>query len=362
MTDEALDIEATSADIAAELGLTKPDAEVAAAPTQSSALKASSPGAEASVSAAVDTKAKPASPTTLTSVTGKPASATVAPETLPPNKTETAVAVASALPAPKTWQKEAAGEWGKLPPIVQQEIAKREKDIFDGIEQYRGGHQFAVAAQNVLKPFLPAMQATGVQPLALVQDLVTRWHTFTTGNINQRAESITRLAREFGLNITVEGAAPQEEVHPQVARLQQELQATKLSVEQMVGSQRERSVQDWTQRVQAFAEDPAHPHFMEVMPDIQKLLQSGMCKSLEEAYPQAVLLNPVTRAKEQERIAKEAREAAAKQVQADSEAARNATAANVKSAQKARGTAAPTGSLDDTLNETMSRIKARGSS
>ena len=36
---------------------------------------------------------------------------------------------------PKTWRAEAAGMWAQLPPAVQQEVLKREADIFQGIEQ-----------------------------------------------------------------------------------------------------------------------------------------------------------------------------------------------------------------------------------
>ena len=33
---------------------------------------------------------------------------------------------------PKTWRPEAAGMWAQLPPAVQQEVLKRESDIFQG--------------------------------------------------------------------------------------------------------------------------------------------------------------------------------------------------------------------------------------
>ena len=39
-------------------------------------------------------------------------------------------AAAEVLPAPKTWRPEAAAKWAALPPEVQQEVLKREQDIF----------------------------------------------------------------------------------------------------------------------------------------------------------------------------------------------------------------------------------------
>ena len=55
---------------------------------------------------------------------------------------------------PKTWRSEAAGMWAQLPPAVQQEVLKREADIFQGIEQYRDLAQTGRAFQQTLAPFI----------------------------------------------------------------------------------------------------------------------------------------------------------------------------------------------------------------
>ena len=66
------------------------------------------------------------------------------------------------VPPPNTWKKEAASEWAKLPPLVQQEVARREADFHKGIEQYKSAAQFAQAVGQAIQPHLQTMQQLGV--------------------------------------------------------------------------------------------------------------------------------------------------------------------------------------------------------
>ena len=50
---------------------------------------------------------------------------------------EAGTSTATGLQAPKTWRPEAAAKFATLPPEVQQEVLKREEDIFKGLEGYK---------------------------------------------------------------------------------------------------------------------------------------------------------------------------------------------------------------------------------
>lgn len=110
--------------------------------------------------------------------------------------------------------------------------------------------------------------------------------------------------------------------------------------------------------IETFAADPANPHFEEVSNDMVTLLQGGVCKTLPEAYEKAVWANPVTRAKEIARQQAEATRKAQETEAAKVAAARKATAANVRTSAKSGSATAPLGSIDDTLNETLAKIRS----
>jgi hypothetical protein len=61
---------------------------------------------------------------------------------------------ASALQAPKTWRPEAAAKFSALPPEVQQEVLKREEDIFKGLEAYKADAGIGKAVKSVLQPYM----------------------------------------------------------------------------------------------------------------------------------------------------------------------------------------------------------------
>jgi hypothetical protein len=90
------------------------------------------------------------------------------------------------------------------------------------------------------------------------------------------------------------------------------------------------------------------------------LLKTEAASSLQQAYEMAVWNNPVTRAKEIDRLQSERDATLKAQNEEKLQAARKAQGANVDTSTKTRDGTVPVGSMDETLEETMAQIKSRG--
>jgi hypothetical protein len=111
--------------------------------------------------------------------------------------------------------------------------------------------------------------------------------------------------------------------------------------------------------IDAFAEDPANPYFYDVADEIALLIRSsGGAMTLKEAYDKAVHLNPVTRARETERITAAAVEKAQKEATERAAAAKRASN-RVRTSGHQGGDTAASGSMEDTMQATLDSIRSR---
>lgn len=266
----------------------------------------------------------------------------------------------SALEPPKTWRKEALEQWNTLPEVVKAEVLKREEDIFRGLEVYRADATFGKSLKAALDPYLPILQQYNIDPAAQVANLMQAHHTLALGAPEQKVAFMRQLAQEYGIDLGELSGAGAPFVDPAVDALQKELQAVKSTLSARERAEAQQRMQSIQTEIEQFASDPANEHFDSVANDIAALLKAGTAKDLKDAYEKAVWANPVTRAK---LVAKQQADAAA---QAKAEAAKRAAAAKSASSvvvrakpSSASGTA-PIGSMDDTMQETLAAIQARG--
>ena len=273
----------------------------------------------------------------------------------PPAKEGTPAPAAAALQPPKTWRPEAAAKFATLPPEVQQEVLKREEDIFKGLESYKADASIGKALKGVVQPYLQMFQSQGIDPMQQVSGLMRAHVALATGTPEQKQQFFQHLAKEYGVDLGTE--APY--VDPQVAGLQKQL----TDLQSRLNGREQQEANDARSKLQAeidtFASDPAHQYFDEVANDIAGLLRSGAAKDLKDAYDKAIWANPITRAKEQARLTADAEAKAKAEAAERAKQARKATGANVKSSAKAASGTAPLGSIDDTLNAALANIKSR---
>ena len=261
----------------------------------------------------------------------------------------------NALQPPKTWRPEAAAKFAALPPEVQQEVLKREEDIFKGLESYKADASIGKAFKGVVQPYLQVFQSQGIDPMQQVSGLMRAHVALATGTPEQKQQFFQHLAKEYGVDLDTEPPY----VDPQVAGLQKQLS----DLQSRLNGREQHEANEARSKLQAeidsFASDPAHQYFDEVANDMAGLLRSGAAKDLKDAYDKAIWANPITRAKEQARLTADADAKAKAEAAERAKQARRATGANVRSSAKAASGTAPLGSIDDTLNAALAAIKSR---
>lgn len=288
-----------------------------------------------------------------------PKTATIEGETL---ASEDNSAEVQALGAPKTWTKEALAEWAKIPPLAQQQIMKREEDMFKGLAEYKGRAEVGDRYSEVVQPYDVILKAEGVDPIELFKNFAGNHYLLRRGTQEQKLSVFKNFVDFYRIDIPsligmIDNAA---EVDPNTRALRERLdriEAQNRSAQTAVLEEQRAKV---SAEVEAFSSDPANIYFQEVAADVAALLKSRVATTLKDAYERAVYSNPVTRQKELDRLTAE-NQTKAQQLTAEQIAkARKATGANIDIKPRTKGATVPVGTMDDTLNETMAAIAARG--
>jgi hypothetical protein len=261
---------------------------------------------------------------------------------------------APARPAPKSWAKEYHEHWAKLDAKVQDYIEKREKQMLDGLEQYKTDAAFAREIRDVITPYLQHIQAQGIEPKQAIQYLLHAHHLLTTSPAEQKLDYFRKLAASYGIQFDqLSAEAPKED--PALKPITEKLSA----LEQALRAREQAEYQDRYNKilaeVQAFASDGKHPYFDECYEDIEALVRAGY--TLEQAYEKAVYANPVTRAKELARLQAEWDKEMREKAKAEAEKARQAKAANIRSKETTATPTEPLGSMEQTMRETLRRLR-----
>jgi len=292
-----------------------------------------------------------------------------------------------AEPAPKTWPKEMHEHWGKTPKEVREywnlrekqmldglEQYKgdanygkreywnlREKQMLDGLEQYKGDANYGKQMRDAITPYMALIQAQGIDAPKAVQTLLNAHYKLSVSSPSQKQQYLQYIARQYGISTDGLGqpAGGQPAADPRYQQLQDQLYL----LQQHIQGQQQAATKHEQERiageVNAFASDKAHPYFDEVADEMVSFIRSGA--SLQDAYEKAVWANPVTRAKEQARVQQDQQAEAKRKAQEAAEAAKKAAAANIRSRDTRRTpTEQPRGTmrnLDSVMTEVMREIK-----
>jgi hypothetical protein len=297
---------------------------------------------------------------------GPLAGATVTPvsETPPPVEPPLPAAPTVRTP-PKAWPKEMHEHWGKVDPAVQEYLEKREQQMVEGLGQYTEDAKYGKTLKEAIAPYQAVLQQYRLEPHQAVQSLLQAHTRLTQGTIEQRQAAYQELGVNLGLTASTSNGsqAPAQAptpVDPKLEALEREFQTMKQSLTAREQAEYQAAQSRVTQEVEAFAADAkAHPHFQEVSAQITALLKGGVVSSLQEAYDQAVWMNPVVRAKE---VAAAQQAEVAKQKENDrlnALKAKTAASSNVKHRETTRTPTAPLGTMEDTIREEVRQMRNR---
>lgn len=300
-----------------------------------------------------------------------PAKKDAAPAT-PSATTEQAVAVEPLKPLqrPSTLKKELWPIWDKLArgeALTAQEarqkaewILQRDSDYAKGVSTYKAEADNAKPIVEAIAPFLPALQANNVQPAQWISQLGNAHQTLVYGAPQQKAAMFAQMMTQYQIDpswLFVQGQDGKVYLNPQLSQAapqQQQRQQpdVRQTVQELLAEERARSE---VERMKSDAE--RYPHFDAVRNKMAGLLQAGLATDYDDAYKQAVRLDPEIyeaqqqqqRQAEEDRKREEARRAA--------EAARR----NAISPRTSTPTAAAAGTngkkgLRDTLSENFDAV------
>lgn len=255
-------------------------------------------------------------------------------------------------PPPKSWAKEKHELWGKVPPEAQEYFELREKQMLDGLEQYKGDSGLGRQIKDILNPYQPILQSQGLDAPTAIQALLNAHYQLTNGTPENRKSAYQKLGESLGL-IDQTGT----EVNPQFQSLQDQIQNLQRTIHEGQQNSYKENHAKVMKEVEAFASDAAHPYFNDVADDIVAMIQAGA--SLQDAYEKAVWANPMTRQKEMSRIQTENETKLKEKAKLEAEAAKKASSTNVKSRDTRRTPTEPKGSMEDTMKDTLRSIRER---
>lgn len=263
-------------------------------------------------------------------------------------------------PPPKTWPKEMHDHWAKTPKEVQDYWNTREKQMLDGLEQYRGDATFAKQIKETLNPYMATINALGIDAPTAIKSLLNADYQLRVGSPSQKAQYLQHLAKQYGVDLGQGQQEDQAQPDPMIQKLRDELHGLKQIIQTGNQQQLDEQRQKIQNEVNSFASDPKHPYFDEVSNEIVALLKSG--STLEDAYEKAVWANPVTRQKEMTRLQTEQQAELKARAIAEAEAKKKAASVNLRNRDSQRtptGPRATMSGLDSALRETMREIKSR---
>jgi len=201
-----------------------------------------------------------------------------------------------ALRPPPGWSPTAKMAFDKLPPEVQQAVAKREEEVNNGFakfQEYKPIDRFMEMAKQSGTTLDKALENYVGIETELRRDFI--------GGISRicQNQGVSPLALANQI-LARHGAAPSEvqpgeqpEARQQAPSVDPAIMHKISALESYIQQQQQAGIQT---EIQRFASDPKHTFFENVRADMSRLMNSGYAETMEDAYEKACWANPEIRA------------------------------------------------------------------
>jgi hypothetical protein len=273
--------------------------------------------------------------------------------------------------APPTLTAEAKSKWAELPAWAKREFHKREADSVKGFENIKAelseAAEYGQRIQALVDPYLPMIQSEGGNAESAVQEMLNTAYILRTGTPRYKAQAALQLAQQYGfindmvaiLSGNVQNsnhAPPQDPRVDELLRRQEELEQSK---EQEALDSGVRQVEEFASATDENGQ-LLHPYFENVKEDMYAVLQSGRAEDLETAYEAALWMNPETRTLQAREQTSQLEQERHEQAKERAKKARKANKVNIakRGDHDPSSPEKPTGSIEDTMRETMERLSA----
>ena len=252
-------------------------------------------------------------------------------------------------PPPQSWKKDMHDKWNSLEPEMQDYVEQREDQMREGLDKDREDATRGREMRDIMSPYSNMLKQQGINESDMVRNMMNAHVRLSTADDASKAQIFRQMAQSYG--VSLDGEPPQ--IDPNIKAMQDRLQG----MEQYINASHEQSLQDGRARVESDVEAFASKHefFDDVAEQIVPLINAGY--NLEDAYQNALWLNPVTRQKEVDRTSKEAAEKASTLAKQEAEKARKLKSVNVRGRDTNKTPTEPTGTMEDTMRETYRAIQ-----
>lgn len=210
------------------------------------------------------------------------------PEKSPPTQSETQTAPSTAPSGPPPgWSAEAKAAFSTASPAIQAAVIKREQEISAGFAQYAQRQQ---QLEQVIAPRRQYYASDGVSDLQAIDNI---WKWFEALK-NSPAESFPALAQMFGYNLTPSADANSDQTNPENAALRAEIRRLEGQIGQVAGTFEQQQTEARRAELASWSKDK--PYFEKVRVTMGRLMSAGVAGTLDDAYQQAIKVDPTVSA------------------------------------------------------------------
>lgn len=260
--------------------------------------------------------------------------------------------------APASWRPEVREHWAQLPEPVRAEVARREIEVQRTLQETAQARQYADAISRTFAPYAAYIKAENATPMQVIDNLMGTAVRLRTATAPELAQLMAGMVQQFGtgrfgqnfieqLDSALAGnpaaqnsgnSQIQNVIAQQLAPVQQfmsQFQQAQARQQQEVAQKAQSEVETFLAGTE-FGSDVRH----EMADLLEVAARRGQQLSLQDAYRQAVMMNPSTRAALQSRVR-------AKKSQQQTSMAQKARSAAVSVSSSGPGLGAPKTQSDD---------------
>lgn len=207
------------------------------------------------------------------------------------------------IKAPQSWKPAARESWAKAPPEIQQEVARREKEISIALQESSEARQAYQKFREMTGPYEHMFRAERVDAFQATQNLLQTAAALATAPAAHKAQIVANIIKTYGVDIqtlasALDGASPPQGGQPQYQQPMQlppNVQSALSKIEQW----EQRQAQTVQQQAEAaISEVQGLEFFEDVKDEMADLLELAAKRNLpltpKEAYNRAVWANPDT--------------------------------------------------------------------
>jgi len=130
--------------------------------------------------------------------------------------------------APQSWTPSAREHWDKIPAEAQAQIAKRDQEVMNVMNEASQYKNFSQGFNQMVAPFQGMFAAQNVDPMQGIQNVLKTAATLQGGNMVQKAQAAAQLIQDFGVDVTalddlLVGNMPTNNPNDQMMQMQKQL-------------------------------------------------------------------------------------------------------------------------------------------